>query len=228
MATYVMADIHGRRKEFYQMLEEINFGAKDTLYILGDVLDRGPEGLALLLEIMDMKNVEMIIGNHEQMALEFFEGGDFHCDDATFWRVINGGEPTVREWFRLNKAQQGRIVAFLQKMEAHKVICVEGVKHCFVHGGLIPIKGFTVEELIRQQEKKLTWTRHAFYGARAKFEDAVVVAGHTPTECIDPKFKGRIWGGMGAYADRILIDCGAETLGCLRLEDRAAFYVGRQ
>lgn len=225
MATYVISDIHGRREEFYEMLVKIEFDKNDKLYILGDVVDRGPDGLALLLEIMDMTNVEMIIGNHEQMALEHFKTEDFEGYEATHWRIVNGGHPTYQEWRQLTEVQKNKVVDFITHLPTHKILHINGCKYCLVHGGLIPIAGFTVEELIKQQEKKLTWTREAFYGAKTRFEDCVVIAGHTPTENIDQKFKGHIWGGVGMYQDRILIDCGATILGCLRLEDREVFYV---
>lgn len=53
MSTYVMADIHGEIDRFHEMLEKINFSAADQLYIVGDVIDRGAEGVEILLEIID-------------------------------------------------------------------------------------------------------------------------------------------------------------------------------
>ena len=38
--TYVMSDLHGCYDKYVQMLEKIGFGDGDTLYILGDVIDR--------------------------------------------------------------------------------------------------------------------------------------------------------------------------------------------
>ena len=43
--TYVMSDLHGCYDKYAQMLEKIGFGDGDTLYILGDVIDRGPDGI---------------------------------------------------------------------------------------------------------------------------------------------------------------------------------------
>lgn len=48
MAKYVMSDIHGNYKKFRLMLERIDFKEEDTLYILGDVIDRGTKGLSIL------------------------------------------------------------------------------------------------------------------------------------------------------------------------------------
>ena len=40
---YIIADIHGCYNEYINLLKKIKFTDKDTLYILGDVVDRGPE-----------------------------------------------------------------------------------------------------------------------------------------------------------------------------------------
>lgn len=52
MAHYVMSDIHGEADRFHAMLEKIHFSDDDTLYILGDVINREPDGISLLREIM--------------------------------------------------------------------------------------------------------------------------------------------------------------------------------
>ena len=40
MATYVVSDIHGEYDMFVELLEKISLREDDTLYILGDILDR--------------------------------------------------------------------------------------------------------------------------------------------------------------------------------------------
>jgi len=54
MAHYVMSDLHGEADRFHAMLKKIGFSEDDTLIILRDVVDRGPDGINLLLEIMNM------------------------------------------------------------------------------------------------------------------------------------------------------------------------------
>ena len=46
---YVMSDIHGEVNRFHAMLEKIRFSADDTLYILGDVIDRGADGTGTVM-----------------------------------------------------------------------------------------------------------------------------------------------------------------------------------
>lgn len=72
MAHYVPADVHGEAEHFHAMLEKIRFSADDTLYTLGDVIDRGPDGIKLIQEIMEPSNIVMLLGNHEHMMIEYF------------------------------------------------------------------------------------------------------------------------------------------------------------
>ena len=48
MSTYVISDIHGNYEKYKRLLEMIDFKDQDTLYVLGDVIDRGPEGIKVL------------------------------------------------------------------------------------------------------------------------------------------------------------------------------------
>ena len=66
---YVLSDIHGNERRFNSILKQINLQNEDTLYILGDVIDRHPDGIRILRKIMSMPNVKMLLGNHEYMML---------------------------------------------------------------------------------------------------------------------------------------------------------------
>lgn len=52
---YGMSDLHGRYDKYLQMLEKIGFGDGDTLYILGDVIDRGEGVVDILKDMMERK-----------------------------------------------------------------------------------------------------------------------------------------------------------------------------
>ena len=75
---YVMSDIHGNLERFESIMRQINLKEEDTLYILGDVIDRYPYGIKLLRKIMKMPNVKMLLGNHDYMMLQAIG----HCKDA--------------------------------------------------------------------------------------------------------------------------------------------------
>ena len=46
---YAMSDLHGCYEKYIQMVEMIRFKSEDTLYVLGDVVDRGEDGVKILL-----------------------------------------------------------------------------------------------------------------------------------------------------------------------------------
>lgn len=67
--TYVLSDIHGNLRRFESIMKQINLQSDDTLYVLGDVVDRYPDGIKILRRIMKMPNARMLMGNHEYMML---------------------------------------------------------------------------------------------------------------------------------------------------------------
>ena len=69
MAVYVMSDVHGLKDRYDRMIEYIH--EEDTLYILGDVIDRGPDGIVILQDAMQRSNVKMLMGNHEYMMKQY-------------------------------------------------------------------------------------------------------------------------------------------------------------
>ena len=68
--VYVMSDIHGNINKYEKMLMLINFSEEDELYVLGDVIDRGAEGVRILEDIMNRPNRQMLKENHELMAVD--------------------------------------------------------------------------------------------------------------------------------------------------------------
>ena len=73
IATYVISDIHGQYDMFMELLDKIKLEGNDTLYVLGDILDRGPHPIKTIMKLMEMPNAICLVGNHEFMALECLE-----------------------------------------------------------------------------------------------------------------------------------------------------------
>lgn len=67
---YCISDIHGEVNRFTAMLDQIHFSTEDTLYIIGDVIDRALGGVDILKQIMAAFNMVLLLGNHEQMCLD--------------------------------------------------------------------------------------------------------------------------------------------------------------
>lgn len=108
---YVVADLHGETDRWQRMLREISLSDTDTLYILGDVVDRGGiGGVDILLDIMSRPNVVMLLGNHEAMCLKAMD----HPEDGravAHW-LRNGGEATRSGLSRLDPVKRGGCPGF--------------------------------------------------------------------------------------------------------------------
>ena len=68
--TYIISDIHGCYTEFAGLLDKIDFSDEDELFILGDAIDRGPEPIKVIQDLMHWPNVTYILGNHDDMMLQ--------------------------------------------------------------------------------------------------------------------------------------------------------------
>lgn len=49
---YVMADIHGEYDRYQAMLDKIQPNMTDNVYIIGDIIDRKPDGIKIAQDIM--------------------------------------------------------------------------------------------------------------------------------------------------------------------------------
>lgn len=67
MATYAIGDLQGCFTSLQQLLELISFDtARDRLWLVGDIVNRGPDSLAALRFAKESGNaVTMVLGNHD-------------------------------------------------------------------------------------------------------------------------------------------------------------------
>lgn len=226
MSVYVMSDIHGEAGLFHAMLEQIRFSQTDLLYILGDVIDRGPDGISLLQEIRDTPNMIMLLGNHEQMMLHCCRA-NVPAMDFLRWKR-NGNAETVNAFRRLESLEKQSIIEFLETLPTHLHIDVGGISYYLVHG--FPSEN-PEEELWKRPERN----------EGNPFTDKRVIIGHTPVlNLVVPREdRSRFLRKMEKCNEHpqilfargyIDIDCGCsygepiKTLGCLRLDDLAEFY----
>lgn len=232
--TYLMSDLHGQYDKYMKMLELIDFNARDDLYVLGDVVDRGPEPMAILKDMSLRINVFPILGNHDWTArvilsrlnVEITEENaetqinkDF-LDAVRLW-LSDGGDTTLKDFRRLSPDEREMVLDYLGDFAAYDEIEVNGVTYVLAHAGL---QHFAPDKPLDEYDELDLIDGRTDY-SRRYFKDKILVTGHTPTLHIDPDFEGKIWSGNG----HIALDCGAGfglPLGCLRLEDGRAFYVG--
>lgn len=73
--NYVTSDLHGEDEKFEKLLQLISFSSNDKMFVIGDVVDRWKEPIKPLLKLMRMENVQLILGNHEEMMLRAVKYG---------------------------------------------------------------------------------------------------------------------------------------------------------
>ena len=133
---YVMSDLHGCYQEYREALEKINFNEQDTLYVLGDVVDRGPEPIKLLQDMMLRPNVLPVIGNHEYMALTVLkklcveiteENAENYLSAEDMTNYLNwsmdGGQSTIRQFQKLSAEERLDILDYLEEFALYEEVC---------------------------------------------------------------------------------------------------------
>lgn len=229
--TYVMSDLHGCYDLYRRMLQKINFSDDDTLYITGDSIDRGEDGIKLLMDFMERENVKLLMGNHEYMMAVLLSKIKAPVSSSTvlddnareglqLW-FDDGGRPTFLHFLSLPEDTQKRIVRFLVKLPMTAEITVRTKSFVLVHSGFEnfdpsrALSSYTANELLFKRNHFET----------ACFPNKTVVAGHTPTFDYGKEYTGKI-----LHRNQFInVDCGcvypeSGVLGCLRLEDMTEFY----
>ena len=185
---YLTSDIHGEYEMFLKMLELINFSDTDILYILGDVVDRGPEPIKILQYIIDKKNIKMLMGNHEKMMLDalILSKDEFGPTYASRLWMRNGGFVTADKFLSLPLEEQKKIYDYVKNLPLFYVLD----KNILIHAG-IPIGDEVWEPFVdeddaikcfnRIDKEFLLWDRDMHKYDDGYIEGYHLWCGHTPT-----------------------------------------------
>lgn len=226
---YVMSDIHGNMNRFNSIMSQINLQDEDTLYILGDVIDRYPDGIKILRKIMKSDNIKMLLGNHEYMMLEAIDPlqkpTEWEREDNIRLWYRNGGNVTHNHLKHIRKSLRREIFDYLYELPLNIKIEVGDKKYLLVHGSpLQQFKGITRK--YSSEKEFAVWHRWQVWEGVP--DGYTMIFGHTPTINFNDKtpLEVYIWGSV------IGIDCGSGygdgRLACVRLDDMKIFYSEEQ
>ena len=89
--VYIIGDIHGQLQKLIKLLQDAHLidashawcGEQATLWFMGDFVDRGPDGIAVMNLVMRLQqeaaqvggNVSSLLGNHEMLLLAAYRFG---------------------------------------------------------------------------------------------------------------------------------------------------------
>lgn len=168
--TIAIGDIHGHLAALNTLIELVDLASKDTLVLLGDYVDRGPQSAEVIQRIIDLSrryNVVAIRGNHEEMMLQAMES------DWYFNAWMNSGGDVALESYggRMDQIPLSHI-DFLKKLRlVHEI-----ENHFFIYASFTPNR-----ELSDQLPKDALWGSLEDVH-QSHFSGKVAVVGHTPQE----------------------------------------------
>ncbi|OGS92809.1 MAG: bis(5'-nucleosyl)-tetraphosphatase (symmetrical) [Gallionellales bacterium GWA2_59_43] len=152
MAIYAVGDVQGCHTELVGLLEAIRFDpAQDQLWLVGDLVNRGPGSLEVLRLIKSLGDSAItVLGNHDLHLLAVSTGAaELHRSDTLNELLAAPDREELLHWLR-----------------HQRLLHAEG-NHVLVHAGLLP--GWTVKQaakLAREVETVLRGDDYATFFAR--------------------------------------------------------------
>ena len=123
MGLYLIGDVQGCDSALGRLLEKIDFSAsRDTLYVLGDLVNRGPESGAVLRRLMGYGGAaHCLLGNHDLSLLAVAHGRRApHRNDTMDSVLLAADRGEAIEWLR------------------HQRMAIRAQGLLMVHGGVLP------------------------------------------------------------------------------------------
>lgn len=147
MATYVMSDIHGYLNRVSDLLRQVSFGDGDELFVLGDIIDRGPQSAEAIIWAIEEApcNIHFLMGNHEDMMLSVLkrdinaftieESQAWGCNEPWSW---NGGDKTMQGLSNLTTPQWRKdiLIPWLESLPFYFDVTLGENRYMMVHAGL--------------------------------------------------------------------------------------------
>ena len=230
---YVVSDVHGKLDRLKRLIKEINLAEDDILYIIGDLVDRGENPIETIEFVMNHPNIEVIMGNHDEMMLYSTRYKDEIVQER--W-TRNGCQPTIEGFQKRTEEEQNIILDYIESLPYFKII---DDKYLLVHAGFDPIRlnenleKMSFEDALMEQKDRLVWVRDEFIKEKA-LDNLMTIFGHSTrkhidkTHGIESSLPYEIWFDE-KYKDKIGIDtsnCYPDgRMACLRLDDYKIYYI---
>ena len=140
--TYVVSDFFGNEGLFERVKKEIEFSEDDYMFILGNMIDYGPDSVSLLVELTYAMNVWPVAGKHELIAREMLSGfesmlAEGGSPDADFiekmkaW-TADGGDETFSAFRELDPELKEGVLDYLNEMPTCETVKVRGKKYLLI------------------------------------------------------------------------------------------------
>ena len=123
MSMYFIGDLQGCNEPFQNLLRKIDFSpSRDTLYLLGDLVNRGPDSLGVLRSLMTLgDSAKCLLGNHDLHLLARWQGARKAGRKDTLEAVLGAPDlEAMMDWLR------------------HRPMAIQAHGWLMVHAGVLP------------------------------------------------------------------------------------------
>lgn len=221
---YFVSDLHGYYGLFCRLLDKIKFSGQDRLFVLGDMIDKGPESIRLVKLIFSLPNAYCIAGNHEYDFLKYYRALMMQTED--YGAVMS----RLKEYFSDGELLDWETVDRLDLLP----FFVEGENFIGVHAG-IPVREGKLLPLSEVSAEQFVYDRRFKDIDVLPQGERCILFGHTPVRALSgkdeillyPRADAQGRGGIEEYC-KIHLDTGvylSGVLGCLAADSCRAIYV---
>lgn len=166
MALYLIGDVQGCDEALVRLLQHINFSpSRDTLYMLGDMVNRGPQNAQVLRRLMGFgSSAQCVLGNHDLHLLAVSFGARKLNTSDTIQDILNAPDrDALLHWLR------------------HQHMALQFGNVLMVHAGVLP--QWTTEktmalagevESILRSDALGDFIAHMYGGMPNKWDDALM------------------------------------------------------
>jgi serine/threonine protein phosphatase 1 len=181
----VIGDVHGHYDGLMRLFDAIAPSASDSVYFLGDLIDRGPKSCQVV-EFVKQSGHVSLLGNHEQLLLDAFPGNRIHPQAMQAW-IYSGGQATLSSYTSIDTLLEH--INWIQTLPSHLDLGDVWLVHAGVHPEL------TLQE---QTLQEYCWIREKFHSIETPyFKDKLIITGHTITFTLPEVNPGAIAQGAG-------------------------------
>lgn len=135
MAVYAVGDLHGCLDPLKCLLDNVRFDpANDRLWLVGDLVNRGPQSLETLRYLHGIRDsLDIVLGNHDLHLLAVFHRVDRLKKNDTLKGILGAEDgPDLMRWLRMQP---------LMRYDAER-------RTALVHAGIHP--QWTVEKALKR------------------------------------------------------------------------------
>ena len=127
MALYLIGDVQGCNSALERLLDHLSFSpSRDTLYLLGDLVNRGPDSLGVLRRLKALDGAaRCLLGNHDLHLLAIAHGVRGQGRGDTLGAVLDAPD-------------RGVLLDWLRQQSMALQLSVAGHPLLLVHAGVLP------------------------------------------------------------------------------------------